>query len=60
MPGFIEIHFSRIQASGAALKVSTKFAKVFMIIVCEADLEVLMLFVCSFVSSNVENDGMMG
>ena len=30
------------------------------IFVCEADLEVLMLFVRLFVSSNVENDGMMG
>ena len=30
------------------------------LVVCEADLEVLMLFVRSFVSSNVENDRMMG
>ena len=37
--------------------VEVKYSFIF---VSEADLEVLMLFVRLFVSSNVENDGMMG
>ena len=49
-----------VQATVCAGQILDQNVEEAIIFVCEADLEVLMLFVRPFVFSNVENDRMMG